>query len=193
MGAAEAIAPMSVEDYLRWEEAQGAKHEYIDGLVYAMAGTSVRHATIALNVASALRQQLRGTPCRTFVADVKVHTRVSMKDIFYYPDVFVACDPKDRHDYYRDHPKLVVEVLSPSTRRTDQQEKPRTYQGMASVEQVLLIEQDLPRCVLYNRAESDWQTDTLEGLEATLELSCIDFSLPLSVVYEDIDFQAEAE
>lgn len=189
MSAAEHIAPMSVKDYLAWEETQDQKYEYIGGIVYAMAGGTAIHATIALNVASHLRNQLRGSTCRTFVADLKIRTQVSEQDIFYYPDVFVACDPDDAHAYYRERPRLVVEVLSKSTRRTDQQEKRLTYQGIDSVQEILFIEQDSPRCNLLRRSGAEWQHLTADGLDACLELHSIDLNLPLETVYEDVSFE----
>ncbi len=84
---------ISEEDYLAGEKVAGVKHEYLAGEVFAMAGASRMHATITLNIASALRVHLRGKPCRTYVADMKV--RVKASSVYYYPDVAVTCSPRD--------------------------------------------------------------------------------------------------
>ena len=102
---------ISYEDYLAYEQHSGDKHEYVAGQIYAMVGTTDRHNLIALNIASYVRTQLRGSPCRVFMSDVKV--RIEMADASYYPDVFVTCDGRDQDPYVKHYPCLVVEVLSP--------------------------------------------------------------------------------
>src|SRR5438874_4588728 len=88
---------ISVEDYLAGEETSDIKHEYVDGVVYAMAGASKNHNRIAGNIYASLLQHLRGGPCRPFISDVKVRLEVLGEDVFYYPDVMVACDLRDTH------------------------------------------------------------------------------------------------
>ena len=111
---------LSVPDYLAFEESSEIKHEYINGEIYAMAGTSVRHNRIVGNLYTRLLERMRGSPCEVFFVDVKLHLQQLRQDIFYYPDVMVCCDPQDREPYYRTRPCLVVEVLSSGTARIDQ-------------------------------------------------------------------------
>src|SRR5437899_5049816 len=113
----------SVNEYLDGERIAEAKHEFVGGHVYAMAGASSEHNLIALGLASVLRSHLRGKPCQVFIADMKVRLLVSETDIFYYPDVLVTCDPRDKERYFKRFPHVLIEVLSPDTDRTDRREK----------------------------------------------------------------------
>jgi Uma2 family endonuclease len=110
---------ISEEDYLQGELLAEIKHEYIDGEVHVMAGASENHNLLALNMASELRNQLKGTPCRTFMANMKV----KVGQDFFYPDVMVVCQQDNENEYYKTAPVIIVEVLSKSTRRYDQTEK----------------------------------------------------------------------
>lgn len=129
--------PMTVEEYLAFEEASSVRHEYVDGYVYAMTGGSLRHNYIALNIASRLRAA-RGGPCRVFINDVKVRVGESKFD---YPDVVVVCGPVDMVGSIIRNPCLVVEVLSPSTRAVDQREKVAAYRTIDSLAAYLTVEQ----------------------------------------------------
>lgn len=100
------------------EETSSIKHEYIDGKIYAMAEATDVHVTIALNIASLLRTHLKGSGCRVYIADMKA--RIESKNRFYYPDVMVTCDERDRETAtYKQFPCLIVEVLSDSTEAGD--------------------------------------------------------------------------
>ena len=105
---------MSPEEYLEFEHNSDIKHEYIDGEVYAMAGTTKAHNTISLNLAILLREKLKNSDCQTFMADIKVN--VSNQKRFFYPDIVVTCDDNDDVNAYDvKFPKIIVEVLSEST------------------------------------------------------------------------------
>jgi len=108
---------ISAKDYLEGEKTSPIRHEYLGGQIFAMSGGSEEHNRIALNVASFLRFHLRGSRCKTFIADMKVKIAIAenTSDIFYYPDVMVTCNPQDTEKYYKSFPCLIVEVLSPST------------------------------------------------------------------------------
>jgi Uma2 family endonuclease len=117
---------LSPDEYLQLEADSPIKHEYIDGEVYAMAGASDTHVTIALNLAALLRSHVRGSGCRVYIADMKA--RIEARDRFYYPDVMVTCDPRDQATAtYKRFPKLVVEVLSDSTEAFDRGDKFTDY------------------------------------------------------------------
>jgi Uma2 family endonuclease len=122
MGEAALQLPMSAADFLDWEATQTVKHEFVRGEVFAMAGAGKAHVAVSLNVAMALRQHLRGSPCSTFIADTKL--RVETADVYYYPDVMVTCSAADAADPMTvREPVLVVEVLSPSTAAHDRGDK----------------------------------------------------------------------
>lgn len=146
---------ISVEDYLYGEQDGQVRHEYVDGEVYAMVGASDRHCLIAGNLFTILNTRLP-EHCQAFISDMKVHIRVDEKDIFYYPDISVSCDTKDRETYYRERPCLVIEVLSPSTERLDRFEKRSFYCGLGSLEEYVLVSQDYRLVEIYRRSDN-WE------------------------------------
>jgi Uma2 family endonuclease len=176
---------LSVEEYLQFEELSSTRHEYVGGELFAMTGATKRHNVISLNVASALLAHLRGGPCRTYVENVKVRLTVEREEIFYYPDVTVACGPQDLERVFLTDPKLVVEVLSPSTERTDRCEKALNYREIPTLEECVLIAQHKSEVTLYRRSE-DWRARILTQPDALLELRSIAFALPLGRIYEGV-------
>src|SRR5690349_4354120 len=123
MEAAEKMAALTVEEYLAGEGRSESRHEYIGGIGYGMGCGSEGHNIISLNLASALRSHLQKQPCRVFMVDMKVRLQIGRDDIFYYPDIMVACDPRDTDRYFKRYPKVLIEVLSDETERTDRREK----------------------------------------------------------------------
>ena len=123
-------------DYLGNEQDALDKHEYVAGEVFAMAGASKRHGTLAGNAFIALRQHLRGQPCGVWMADMKV--RVRADSAYYYPDVVATCDPADLGPAapkdFLEAPKLVVEVLSDTTEPVDRREKLLSYRRLPSLD-----------------------------------------------------------
>src|ERR1700687_355781 len=107
--------PISVEEYLEYEADGRTRHEYIAGEIFAMTGASLEHNLIAGNVFAAVAAHLRGGPCMAFMSDFKLRLKNNMEDIFYYPDVMVACGREGVEKYYLRNPKLIIEVLSPTT------------------------------------------------------------------------------
>jgi Uma2 family endonuclease len=176
---------LSVEEYLKFEEMSSTRHEYIAGELFAMTGATKRHNVISLNIASALVAHLRGGPCRTYVENVKVRLTVKRDEIFYYPDVSVACGPQDLEKVFLTDPKLVVEVLSPSTERTDRREKALNYREIPTVEEYVLVAQHRPEVTLYRRSE-DWRTQVLTQPDAVAEFRSIALTLPLGRIYEGV-------
>ncbi|MBZ4193355.1 MAG: Uma2 family endonuclease [Candidatus Contendobacter sp.] len=175
---------LSVTDYLAFEESSEVKHEYINGEIYAMAGASVRHNRITLNLAERLIGHLRGTPCEVFVVEVKLHLQQLRQDIFYYPDVMVCCDPKDREPYYRTRPCLIVEVLSGGTARVDQREKLFAYTRLDSLQGYLLLDQDRMIAMLHRREGNEWRLTEFRDPAAELTLPCANLTVRLAELYE---------
>jgi Uma2 family endonuclease len=117
---------MTIEEYFDFEEQQtSAKHEYVDGEVFAMSGVTRRHNAIVGNIYMRLRTAARGGPCRVHFTEV----RLRANPVIYYPDVMVACGEPPDDERIEDAPCLVAEVLSPSTRATDRREKLLVYKG----------------------------------------------------------------
>ena len=146
------VEPFSAADYLRWEAEQPDKHEFVAGEVFAMGGASRRHVTVSLNLASALDDALAGSPCRAYMADMKVET--ARDSAYFYPDVLATCDPADHQaDQVMTSPCLVAEVLSPSTAAYDRGDKFAAYRGIPSLREYVLIDPDQKRVELYRRGE----------------------------------------
>ena len=186
MSTASRPASVSVADYLAGEAAADRRHEYVAGGVYAMVGGSNAHNLIATNVTGLLHAQLRGGPCRVFNADTKVRIERDSGPRFYYPDASVVCQPNPAADTYNERPVVIVEVLSDSTRRTDEHEKMEAYTALPSLAAYLLFEQDAPVAVVYRRGASGFTREAYSGLTAVIPLPDVRSELRLVNVYEGI-------
>lgn len=177
------------DDYLAWENAHEERHEYIDGEVFDMVGVSVPHNTINLNLVSALRNHLRGGPCRVFAIDLKL--RVEEANCFFYPDLFVSCEvagEKPDSEYFRRNAKLVVEVLSESTASYDRGRKFGHYRQLSTLEEYALVDQERESVELFRRdATGHWVLHPF-GPGETVEFASVGLSLPISAIYEDVGF-----
>lgn len=155
---------MTAQEYLDWESRQDIKHEYVDGDVFAMTGVRLNHNLIALNAASVLRTALAGSPCRVFVADVKIKPAQSSR--FFYPDVSVTCNPADWADgnaLYVQSPWFIAEVLCDSTAGFDRGKKFEYYRSIESLTHYLLIEANRPYADLFFKDErARWVLQPLE-------------------------------
>lgn len=180
------VYKLSEEDYLEGEKTSVIKYEYVAGEVFAMSGASKAHAAISLNIGSALRAHLRGKPCRAYVSDMKV--RVKTCSAYYYPDVVATCSPGDiavdAPAYYLEAPKLIVEVLSDSTARTDRREKLMAYQQLESLVECLLVDQGKREVEVYFRTPQGWRRDIYSSGEI-IALQSMNLALPMDLVYED--------
>lgn len=176
---------VSPEIYLEGEKISPIKHEYRQGEIYAMAGASDAHVTITLNLATLLRNQVRGSGCRAYVADMKV--RIEIANIFYYPDVMVTCDERDKtpNDFKR-YPSLIVEVLSPTTQGFDRGDKFADYRTIETLQEYVLINQERVSVECFRRnSEGLWVLYPYgEGDE--IYLQSVDFSCPITALYEDV-------
>lgn len=193
MSTAAKLQHISVEDYLAGELESPVKHEYLGGVVYAMAGARNVHNLIATNVLAALHGRLRGGPCRPFNSDTKVRIRLPSHARFYYPDVSVICRPSPQTDSFQDEPAVIVEVLSRKTRRIDEGEKKEAYLTIPSLSVYLLIEQELPAVVAYRRAEDGFARELYTEIGAIIPLGEIDTELPLADVYDSVEFSPEPD
>src|SRR5262249_40048014 len=168
--AAKKLNLISVDDYLAGELISPVKHEYLGGVVYAMAGARNAHNIIATNTLGALHARLRGRPCRPFHSDTKIRVRLPTQVRFYYPDVSVLCRPHPQSDSFQDDPAVLFEVLSRRTRRLDEGEKKDAYLTIPSLGVYVLVEQDAAAVVAFRRTESGFVREVHEGLDAVLPL-----------------------
>jgi Uma2 family endonuclease len=176
---------ISIDDYLDGEQQSDVRHEYVAGQVFAMAGAGKNHNRISLNLAFHLRAATRGTPCATFISDMKV--RVQAHDAFYYPDVLLGCDPEDNEPLYLRSPCLIAEVLSPSTEVIDRREKLLAYRALASLRYYLLVSQEQPRVEVYRRdPDGGWRYDAHDAGELTIDCGGTPIRLNLADLYEDV-------
>lgn len=172
--------------YHAWEAEQSTKHEYHDGEVFAMAGASDAHVTVAGNVYMALRNHLRGSPCSVFISDMKL--RVEEDNAFFYPDVFVTCAESDRgQSHSKSAPVLVVEVLSPATSAYDRGAKFAAYRKLPTLREYALIDPERLSLDLFRR-EGDSKRWVLHPIEAGghVEWASVGLQVPLEALYEDV-------
>lgn len=172
---------ISIEEYLIGEQLADTKHEYMDGEVYAMAGASKNHQRITNNVIGEIRQHLKNTRCSPLGSDVKIKAG----NYFFYPDMMVVCEDKTDNPYYTEFPILVVEVLSKSTRRTDETIKRTAYQSLPSVLEYVLIEQDFVDVEVCRRSSGWVSHHYFLGDDVLFE--SIDLHLPVTEIYRWVE------
>jgi len=177
---------LTPEEYLALERKAEFKSEYMDGVVYAMAGASERHNLIVANLIITLGGQLKGRPCRVYPSDLRV--RVPNSKRFFYPDVSVVCGDAEFADDKQDiilNPTLIVEVSSETTAAFDRGKKFLSYQQIPSLQEYLLISQDETLVEDFARQGNDtWVYTKVTGLERCLNLSSIECDLALKDVYD---------
>ncbi len=189
MGLRKLKPHLSVVDYLAGEKESQVRYEYVDGQVYAMAGASDRHNRIALNLSSRLNDRTGDGPCETFMSDMKVRVDPVL---YYYPDVVVTCDPPGGDAYLRTQPRLIIEVLSPTTERIDRHEKLRAYLQVASMREYALISQDEMRIELHRRQENEqWALETFTQPEESLTFDSVELTLTVADVYRNVRLPEE--
>ncbi|MBL6986918.1 MAG: Uma2 family endonuclease, partial [Methylobacter sp.] len=171
---------ISVEDYLKGELISEVKHELIDGHVHAMAGASGNHDRISGNVYSEFRSHLKNSPCEPFGSDMKVKVNSN----FFYPDVIIDCNFDNSEPYFIETPIIIVEVLSKSTRKTDETTKLMSYINIPSLKEYVLIEQDFVDIQVIRRSEGWLQKHYFLGDEITFE--SIDLTLSVEDIYHRV-------
>jgi Uma2 family endonuclease len=181
MRAALHVELVSVEHYLASERRSEARHEFLGGGIYEVPANSTEHNLVCGNVMAALREHLKGKPCRVFALGLLLRLRVANQDDFYYPDVMVACDPRDNDRYLVRFPKVLIEVLSPDTQRVDRREKFLSYTRIESLEEYVLVAQDKPEVTIFRRAKG-WEPEVLRQKDQSLRLE----SLGFATVYEGV-------
>jgi len=184
--------PISVEDYLTLDRnSVDARYEYIDGYAYLMSGGTLDHSTISINITSLLRNSLRGSSCRVYNSDARVCLSESR---YVFPDASVSCDERDRGTgdtvYF---PRLIVEVLSPSTEAYDRGKKFVYYRACPTVEEYVLVDTQLQAVDVYRRATDTLWTLHLFEAGDQVELTSLGISFSMSDIYEYVTFLETSE
>lgn len=186
MPLAQKLNAFTAEEYLLWEEAADVKHDYISGEVFAHAGARDSHVTVAMNLSLLLLSHLRGKPCRVYMAEMKV--RVEEADAFFYPDVFVTCDPRDSESpLYKSHPSIIVEILSDSTASYDYGKKFAVYRTIESLNEYILVDPDTFSAECFRKdSTGHWVLYPVSKGER-FEIPELGFSVPLEELYGNVN------
>ena len=186
MGHAQEQTPTDHQAYLDWEATQAEKHEYIAGEVFAMVGARREHGVVSLALATRLHASLKGSRCQTYIADMKLF--VEAADAYFYPDLMVTCDERDRLPglVALAHPVLIIEVLSDSTAACDRGTKFSAYRKLPGLSEYLLVDIDARRLELFRREADHWlYFDAVEP--DRLQLESVGLALSVAEAFEDLD------
>ncbi|WP_058602205.1 Uma2 family endonuclease [Aureimonas ureilytica] len=185
MSATTAIKPWTLAAFFEWQQGLEDRFELVDGFpLKMMTGASRRHDMVVMNILGELRNRLRGKPCVPFTADGAVETRPGQ---IRRPDVGVDCGPTDPNSFVASEPRIVFEVLLPSTRDFDRLRKIEEYKTMPFLRHIVLMEQDQPVAILWSRLTgAGWDETRIEGLDGVISLAAIGVELPLHELYDRV-------
>lgn len=178
---------ISRDEYLEGELASEVRHEYVAGNVYAMSGGTLNHQRVSGNFIRLAGNQLAGKPCFPTGSDFKLLVPLAGdEEAFYYPDGMIICVPMSGDALFTDSPSVILEVLSPTTRRIDEVQKFRDYITIPTLGTYILAETDSPFLTLYRRDGTGFRRETVSGPDAILELPDAGVTIPLSELYRDV-------
>jgi Uma2 family endonuclease len=187
------LSKISVADYLDGELDAKQRHEYVDGVVYTMVCAKVRHNRTSINTMASIANRLLQSPCEAFNSDTKVRVQSEKGVRFYYPDGIVVCDSNSEDSVFQDKPVVIVEVISESTRRTDETEKRESYLSINSLQVYLRVEQSTPCVKVDRRTEDGFVSQQYEELTNIVPLPTLGIELPLSDLYRGVEFPGPVE
>ena len=180
--------PMTVEEFLEWEERQELRYEFDGFQPEAMTGGTYEHDRISINLAASLVPRLRGTPCRPHGSNLKIRVRDSIR----YPDAYVSCGPIERGSQIAPNPVVVFEVLSNGTASKDRTVKNREYASTASIRRYVMLEQVRIAGTMFERVGDDWVGHLLDA-DAILRMPEIGIEIPIAELYEGVDLSNPSE
>jgi Uma2 family endonuclease len=187
MAVAIADNRISRENYLQGELASETRHEYVAGNVYAMSGGTLNHQRIAGNFMRMAGNQLAGKICFPTGSDFKLLVPLAGGDeAFYYPDGMIICVQVPGDALFTDSPSVILEVLSPTTRRNDEVQKFRDYLTIPTLKTYILAETESPFLTLHRRDGASFKREILSGPDAILDLPEAGISIPLAELYRDV-------
>ena len=181
---------MTAEEYLEWEAKQELRHEYIDGEILAMTGGTIPHTKIYLNFYRSLYPHLRQRGCEAYVSDVKVQANKNSR--YFYPDLVVTCHPDDlKARNFIQHPKVIIEVLSPGTASYDRGDKLKYYRQIPTLQEYVLVDSESISVEVYHRGEGKmWYYYEYTAPEV-IALESIEFECSIELLYEGVSFAQE--
>ncbi|MBC7784796.1 MAG: Uma2 family endonuclease [Burkholderiales bacterium] len=186
----------TVEEYLDYEQTSELKHDFFNGELLDMSGGSMNHSGITSNLIIEFGMRVKGTPCRVFESNLRV--RVQKGTLYSYPDLMIVCgepqhDPADKHKTTIINPRVIFEVLSPSTELWDRSEKFKRYRNLDSLEEYVLVSQNIPSVdSFWKDADGNWSLRGTDGLETSLALRSMAIEVPMSDVYRGVEFPPQA-
>jgi Uma2 family endonuclease len=185
------LAPrrMTLDEFLEWDDGTDTRYELIEGAAVAMAPAMPDHAAIVTNLARALGGELRA-PCFVLVGAGVI--RPDRAGHFYVPDLLATCVPVPRGSRHVPAPRLIVEVLSPSTRRVDRDVKLDGYRAIPTVEEILLVWSEERRAQLWRRDGERWIVEDLIG-DAQLRLASVESPIGLGAIYQNVPLEPAGE
>jgi Uma2 family endonuclease len=177
----------SVEEYLKIDEdSYEARYEYIDGDVRMLAGGTNNHAMISVNISSILHRALAEQPCIPYSSDARVQLSPSR---YVYPDITVSCDEREQgDDKTLLYPRLIVEVLSPTTEGYDRGNKLRYYRECPTIQEYMLVDTQQPFIEVFRREENNFWTYHAFEAGDIVELACLEVRFPVSEAYRKVNF-----
>jgi len=179
-------------EYLALERNAREKSEYVNGRVYAMAGASRVHNLIVASILRELGVKLRGRPCEAYASDMRV--KVQHTGMYTYPDVVALCEEPRLEDEELDtllNPSVIVEVLSPATERYDRGEKFAHYRRLISLQEYVVVAQDMRRVEHFRREGDHWVLTEINDPGGELRLPSLECVLKLADIYDRVDFPAD--
>jgi len=182
----------TIDEYLRIDRDSSERLEYIDGEIVAMAGGTYNHSLVIANAVRELGNGLKGKPCRVLESNLRVG--IPRDTRFMYPDIPVICgkpefDPRDDRNETVTNPRLVIEVLSPSTELHDRGEKFRRYRELSSLQEYVLVSQERPSIeTFFRQADGAWLMTPYFGIESTIRLRSVEIDLPMTEIYAGVEF-----
>ena len=173
---------MSVEDYLILSRnSKDTRYEYLDGDLRMLAGGSPDHSIIIANLTATIKGPLKGSPCRVYNSDVQL--RLSEKR-YVFPDITVSCDERDRNQKETIcYPRLVVEVLSPTTEATDRGKKAAYYRACPTIKEYVMVDSEEVFVEVHRREGQIWTINTFEP-GSTITVESLGIQFPIEDAYE---------
>jgi len=181
--------PMTVQQFLAWEDRQELRYEFDGFRPVAMVGVTAAHAGIQVNLIGALRTALRGRPCRVYGSELKIAVAGRIR----YPDAFVVCTPVEPRAKVVAEPVVVFEILSDSTANDDLVVKNAEYRATPSIQRYVVLQQSHAGAIVFARKGEDWVAEIAADTAAVLRMPEIGIELPLAEIYADIELAAEPD
>jgi Uma2 family endonuclease len=181
--------PMTLTEFLAWEERQELRFEFNGFQPVGMTGGTVAHDEITFNIRTALRERLTGKPCRPLGPNVKIVADGKV----YYPDAFVTCRPVAPKATVAEDPVVVFEVTSEGSYQTDLIVKNRSYRATSCIQRYIIVQQTQEAAIVFMRREEDWLTEIVSGDNAVLHLPEVGISVPLEELYRNVELEPVAE